>query len=185
MIDKVELMGHLMVDIETLGTKSKSVILSIGALEFDIETGKTGRKFYTNISLDSCIGAGLRIDGKTVMWWFDQGQEARQALSHPEPIPLKYALNDFRVFIKSLDVDIQVWGNSARFDLGILNDAYDTFNEDIPWNFRNERDVRTLVSFRPDIKKMTPFYGTAHNALDDCDQQVRYCSAIWKSVKMD
>lgn len=176
-------LGHLMVDIETLGTKSKSVILSIGALEFDINTGKTGRKFYTNISLESCIEAGLLIDGNTVMWWLDQDYEARRALSQPEPIPLGIALNDFRTFIKSLDEDIQVWGNSARFDLGILNDTYDLFKEDIPWNFRNERDVRTLVSFRPDIKKMTPFYGTAHNALDDCDQQVRYCSAIWHSVE--
>ncbi len=35
--------GHLMLDIETMGTESFSSIVSIGALEFDIETGKTGK----------------------------------------------------------------------------------------------------------------------------------------------
>ena len=32
--------GHLMLDIETMGNESFSSIVSIGALEFDIETGE-------------------------------------------------------------------------------------------------------------------------------------------------
>ena len=49
------LFSHLMLDLETMGTKSNSAIISIGAVEFDILTGKTGREFYRNVSLQSCI----------------------------------------------------------------------------------------------------------------------------------
>jgi hypothetical protein len=54
--------GHLMLDIETMGNESFSSIVSIGALEFDIETGKTGREFYVNVDLQSCMDLGLIVD---------------------------------------------------------------------------------------------------------------------------
>ncbi len=47
--------GHLMLDIETMGNESFSSIVSIGALEFNIETGKTGKEFYVNVDLQSCM----------------------------------------------------------------------------------------------------------------------------------
>ena len=43
--------GHLMVDIETMGNQSNSAIVSIGAVEFNMATGETGKEFYTNVSL--------------------------------------------------------------------------------------------------------------------------------------
>lgn len=48
--------GHLMVDIETMGTSSSSAILSLGAVEFDIETGETGKYFHITIDLQTCFG---------------------------------------------------------------------------------------------------------------------------------
>ena len=44
------LFSHLMLDLETMGTKSNSAIISIGAVEFDILTGKTGKRI-----LQKCI----------------------------------------------------------------------------------------------------------------------------------
>jgi DNA polymerase III epsilon subunit-like protein len=65
-----------MVDIETLGTKPSSTILSIGAVFFDIETGELGERFYMNIDPKQ----DRSIDPSTVMWWMVQSSEARNSL---------------------------------------------------------------------------------------------------------
>lgn len=48
-------MNHVMLDIETLGNQSNSVITSLGAVEFNLETGETGREFWQNIDVQSCL----------------------------------------------------------------------------------------------------------------------------------
>lgn len=73
-------------------------------------------------------------------------------------------------------------GNSARFDLGLLENAYDKAMLSIPWKFYQERCVRTLVSFNPEIKNNLEFTGTAHNALADCYHQIKYCNLTWISL---
>jgi DNA polymerase III epsilon subunit-like protein len=71
---EIKKLGHLMLDLETLGNKSNSAILSIGAVEFDLETGETGREFYQRIDLQSCIDKGLIINGSTFYWWITQNE---------------------------------------------------------------------------------------------------------------
>lgn len=171
---------HLMLDIETMGSESFSSIISIAALEFDIETGETGREFYANVDLQSCIDVGLVVNASTIMWWLNQNEQARKDLTERTSLRIEKALTEFSQFCNR---DYQIWGNSARFDCGILQNAYDKIKVNIPWDFRKERCVRTLVSFNPDVKKSFPSTGTAHNALSDCYFQVGYCSEIWKSLK--
>lgn len=171
--------GHLMLDIETMGNESFSSIISIGALEFDINTGETGKEFYVNVDLQSCIDLGLIINASTVMWWMQQNEQARKDLIEKTALPISKALLEFSNFCTN---DYEVWGNSARFDCGILQNAYNKAGIPIPWDFRKERCVRTLVSFNPDIKKNFQSIGTAHNAISDCYFQVGYCSAIWSSL---
>lgn len=173
-------MKHLMLDIETMGTESFSSIVSIGALEFDIETGKTGKEFYVNVDLQSCIDLGLIVNASTIMWWLNQNEQARKDLTERTTISIKQALSEFADFCNK---DYQIWGNSPRFDCGILQNAYNKAGIPIPWDFRKERCVRTLVSFNPSIKDNCKMKGTAHNALSDCYYQVGYCSEIWKSLK--
>ena len=171
--------GHLMIDLETMGTKSNSAIISIGAVEFDILTGKTGREFYRNVSLQSCISLGLIVDADTIMWWMEQSQDARKSLTEGKVISIQQALIDFGEFC---DKEYQIWGNSARFDLGLLENAYDKAMLSIPWKFSRERCVRTLVSFNPEIKNNLEFTGTVHNALADCYHQIKYCNLTWISL---
>lgn len=68
-------MPHIMIDLETMGTRPGSAILSIGACSFDPnwlggsdsdhEPGEARRTFYQNITLASCLDAGLTIDAAT------------------------------------------------------------------------------------------------------------------------
>lgn len=170
---------HLMVDLETLGNQSFSSILSIAALEFDLESGETGQEFHVNISLESNMKFGLHPNPDTIMWWLQQNEQARLELVNAKKIPLEHALESFNAFCNH---SYQIWGNSARFDLGLLQNAYNRLGIAIPWDFRKERCVRTLVSFSPETKENHVFKGTVHNALSDCYNQVSYCSTIWNKL---
>lgn len=170
-----------MLDIETMGTSSNSAIVSIGAVEFNLETGEIGRTFYRNVDLQSCLDLGLHVEGSTVSWWLKQTQEARESLDKHMKYSLPVALLNLSDFIDKNNY--YVWGNSARFDCGIIADAYKAIQVNLPWRFFNERDVRTLVSFAPEIKKDYEFVGVAHDALADCIHQIGYCSKIYSTLK--
>lgn len=64
-----------------------------------------------------------------------------------------------------------MWGNSARFDCGILQNAYNKADIPLPWDFRKERCYRTFVEMFGQIDK-TKYIGFAHNPLDDCRNQI-------------
>ena len=172
-----------MLDLETMGNSSNSAIVSIGAVEFDIETGHFGREFYERVNLQSCLDLRLHVDGSTVMWWMQQSDAARKQICMAGE-NLHSVLTKLGSFMALLG-DFQIWGNGARFDIGILEDAYkaDGF-ETMPWNFRNERDVRTLVSFAPKVKEHYPLIGVEHHPIDDCKYQIGYCSAIWNNLNI-
>jgi len=178
-------MNHLMIDIETLGNRAGCVITSLAAVEFDMNTGETGREFYERIDIQSCLDLGLFVQGNTIKWWFDQTKEAQQELFIDTQNLMK-VLYDFKMFVDVLKpANLKVWGNSNRFDLGILAKAYYAGNhKEIPWKFTLERDVRTLVSFLPKIKENEVFVGVKHNPIDDCKHQIKYCTKIWKHYRI-
>ncbi|RPI81264.1 MAG: 3'-5' exoribonuclease, partial [Nitrosopumilales archaeon] len=148
-------LGHLMLDLETMGKRSGCAIVSIGAVEFDIVTGETGREFYERIDLQSCLDVGLFVQASTLYWWLQQSDAARLELCK-ENISIQEALVRYRSFTTYLG-DYQIWGNSANFDIGILEAAVFACGYTVvPWYFRNERDVRTLVSFAPQVKENHP-----------------------------
>ena len=172
-------MKHVMIDIETMGSQSQSAIVSIGAVRFDLKTGEIGERFYVNVDLQSCIDAGLIINSDTLMWWLNQNEEARKKITE-KGFHLNNALVTLSGFITK---DDEVWGNSARFDLGILSDAYNAVKLPIPWDFRKERCVRTLVAFAPEVKAAEVNTGVAHDALADCIFQISYCSKTYNKLK--
>lgn len=173
----------VMLDLETLGNKSNSALLSIGAVEFNIETGETGREFYKVIDLQTCLDVGLIINASTFYWWMQQNQTARDAICNDKKFALGTVLHMFSAWMKDCIQGIEIWGNGARFDIGIMEDAYVACGyQKMPWDFRSERDVRTLVSFAPDIKANHPFTGTVHHPIDDCKHQIRYCHSIKKKL---
>jgi hypothetical protein len=185
MFEHPKQLGHVMLDLETMGKKSKSAIISIGAVEFDINTGETGREFYAKVNLQSCFNVGLIANGETIEWWLMQSEAARKMAADSKGVSLTIALCNFRVFMIDLGIDTtQIWGNGARFDIGILEDAYDACQLSNPWNFRLERDVRTLVSFAPKVKENAVFNtnGIEHDPIADAKFQIMYCTAVWQHL---
>jgi hypothetical protein len=173
-----------MIDIETFGIKQTAPIVSIAAVQFNVANPEIQPQvFYTKVDIDSCLDIGCKIESKTIIWWMQQPKEALQEITNHEGLPIKKALLELSNFIKNFGEDICVWGNSARFDLGILQNKFDYFKIEIPWNFKNELDLRTIVSFNPDIKKKTSFKGTRHNPVDDCIHQISYLNKTIEWIK--
>ena len=140
---------EIMLDIETLNNTQSSVIVSIGAVVFDFEKEGTEQEFYQRIDIDSCLDVGLTVSGGTIQWWLKQNEEARFAIGK-DAAPIKLALINFCQFLNSVNVDntkYNIWGNPASFDIGIVSNAFDKCQIKIPWHYRNERDLRTLVAF--------------------------------------
>lgn len=181
-------MNNLMIDLESLGTKSGSVITQIGAVQFDIETGERGAIFKQNVSIDSCLKVGLKVQQSTIEFWLQQSDEARLGMIK-DTKPLGEVLYEFQAFIQSLQPsELYLWGNSARFDLGVLENAYTALNKSTPWLFRNERDVRTIVGLAPWIKDQfikRGNMGILHDAVDDCIFQIEYVVATYNYLNRD
>jgi len=55
-------MTDYMIDLETLGTKVDAPVLSIGAVEFNLETGKLGQEFYCVLDLQSQLDRRSQIN---------------------------------------------------------------------------------------------------------------------------
>lgn len=155
---------RVMVDIETLGLEPGAAILSIGAVRFD--TDGVGATFERNIDLESCQDAGLTIDAGTLEWWLQQDTDAQHVLTGGEP--LADALGDFKAFYEFAD---EIWANSPAFDCEHLAAAYDAVGGSVPWEYYEQRDVRTVLSLpvAPDIEQE----GTEHDALDDAIHQAK------------
>lgn len=168
---------HVSIDLETLSTSPAAVILSIGAIAFCEDTGRTAH-FATVVSFDS--QDDRQIDASTLEWWQGQSAEARIVLDlarEPDTPTLRQALDLFTDWIGTFGAthDVHVWGNGSDFDVAILAHAYKSFTPFVPWNFRKARDMRTLYDitarFGLNIKAYTPRVGTHHNALDDAQYQ--------------
>lgn len=174
-------MNDISIDLETLGvSRNNPVILSIGAVRFDAETGKLGAEFYVEIDLDDAIRNG-HIDGSTLRWWFTQAPRARDVFSEkPQKQYLGEALQNLATFVRSTD-NPNVWFNGPAEDNAWLKSAYNVFGLDVPWHFTKARDLRTIREAAQLDGTEVKDVGTHHNALDDAKYQALIvCFAVQK-----
>ena len=66
-----------MLDLETLGVGSDSIIVSAALVEFDLTSGNTGDSLHVGFNiLEQLLNGGV-IDASTVSWWSTQPAEAK------------------------------------------------------------------------------------------------------------
>mgnify|MGYP003384490029 CR=1 FL=1 len=171
------ILHHLMLDLETLGTGSNSVILSIGANLFSMNSD-TSESFYTAIDIQSSLDKGFTIDGGTIAWWLNQSDSARLAVIN-DPRTISEALTMFKAWIYKYEI-VGVWGNGSDFDNVILINAFKKLGFNPPWSYSKHRCFRTLKKMFP-LKTEVPRLGTHHNALDD----VIYQTNVLKSISAE
>src|SRR5579863_9996095 len=99
---------HVMVDIETWGTRPASIPIAIGAVKFNQDWMED--KFYQAIDPKSAHMLGLQIDTETLLWWMASAQRA--ALDHwlAQPkVSLHEALDGFSQWYG--DTSLPTWTN--------------------------------------------------------------------------
>ncbi len=180
----------VMIDIETTGRTPGCAIIQIAAVPFNINTGAISTNvFKMSINLESQKKVGYYLDSNTIGWWRKENLKLFKELSESNNHFINVAIQ-FQRWFKNLEnyKNIRTWGNSSRFDLGILEKWYQDGirkNKFQPfWNTWLERDVRTLAMLDPQIKANTKFEGVKHNAIDDCKHQIKYCRAIVRKYKL-
>lgn len=178
----------VMVDLETLGKTPGCVILSLGAVQFDLYSGNLGAEFYQVVNTESCLKAGLTTEESTIEWWGRQSDEARVTVTEAESTetsyPLFKVLTDFGGFLHQFNLKtVRVWGNGADFDNAILACGYQAIRQPLPWKFYHNRCHRTLKSFAPDIKKVFNKDDVKHNALTDAKVQAVQALEIFATLE--
>lgn len=159
--------NHVMIDLETFDVKPSGVIVSIGAVIFHPLKGLLkDEEFYAEIDIKR--QPHRTKDKETLQWWKGQKPKVKEALKGKEL--LEDVLYDFALW---LPPNCKVWGNGATFDISILENAYNQYDEETPWKFWNVRDMRTIKALYEDFVGgwQKQFTGTPHHALDDAKQQ--------------
>lgn len=174
---------HIMLDLETLGTNSQAVIVSIGAVRFDELGVAVGDDFYAVLNREQQVALGRTIDAGTVNWWMQQSEQARKVFTEKSEFASP-ALHRFSEWV-GLSKDPYMWGNGADFDCVILGSLYDTMGAKKPWSYSRNRCFRTLknIALAKDSHKMPEREGTYHNALDDAVYQA-YCAVAYLNGKL-
>lgn len=179
-------MSHIMLDLETLGTVSNSIILTIGAIKFDPMTDigplEKCNTFYRRITIQSCKDVGLISEEQTIKWWNSQDSSIKfEAMENTDRLPLTQVLLEFsQWFGKS----VKIWGHGDDFDCVILGNAYKACNLTPPWKFWNTRDTRTLFDLaRVNIKSFCQ--DNIHHALHDSYRQILATQESLKRLKIN
>lgn len=155
----------LMIDIEGLGTGPDTTILTIAAQAFDpLSSGYYDQHYYCRVDLES--QEGRSIQQSTIDWWATQPAESREeAFAEDGRVPLQQALEELgRIAWHAR----RIWANGPTYDMNILEHAYKSLGMNIPWQFYNVRDARTVYSLWPNLSKPP----ISHHALEDCRRQI-------------
>lgn len=187
-IEHVKKYGHIMIDLETLSTKTNASIIEIAAVEFNKETSEIGDTFCVEILPDDWVKNNRDINGNTLLWWMQQDKTLLSKFTEKTTVPLSIALEKLNEFYIAHNIPYEekqtiVWGNGSTMDITILQSAYEYFNKPIPWKYWAVNDVRTIVELNPEIKKNCSFEGEKHNPIDDCKHQIKYLVETLNSLK--
>lgn len=173
-------MDDFMVDLETLGTATGAIILSIGAVKFDLKRGIIDDEgFYASVSIDSNLELGRHMSESTLQFWLKQDKEA-QVVFHEPKMHLQEALEQLVTWLGH--TKRRPWGNGPTFDLAKLTHAYESLNWTPPWEYWNERCVRTYRALpgAEAIPKVKP--AIAHHALHDAHAQAQHIINIHQAL---
>lgn len=172
-------MKDLMIDLETMDTTATCVIISIGAVPFDLERGKIlGDGFYCVLDVNK--QPERSVSESTMAWWAKQSAEARAVFDAPNQLTLLEGLMGLKNFIGVHQP--RVWSNGANFDQPILSHAFAQNEMRDPWPYWGSRCVRTYAAL-PGAERAEKVKPTlAHNALADAKAQAQWVMNIHKAV---
>lgn len=186
------MMIEISVDIETLSLQNNALVLSLGACA-------RGNESYIHSYCAIIEQIQIRhVDLHTIEWHILNNKENFAEIVHrclqENAVKAKSLFMDLDQWIKEIirdhdhDECIEVWMKSPSFDGTILRSLANTVDAEIPWAYREERDVRTIQSlvrqFFPGPQMPKPPV-SAHDALVDAQYQleiVLHCKKLLSEI---
>lgn len=170
-------MSDVMIDLETISTKNNAVILTLGAIKFDVFSENIFDGLYIKPNIEEQSELGRHIDDETIKWWSGQNNDVKEeAFGDDGRLSVDEFLNQLTKFCWNQH---RIWAKGPMFDIEILEGLYQTKQKHIPWNFRQIRDVRTICDLMPELDVKID---DAHNALSDALNQAKIVQHIYKKL---
>ena len=182
---------HIVLDLETMGTRQDAAIIEIGMVIFNhmSEEGGTPNlidQWSSAVNLESAMKHGGTTNAGTIEWWLDTDRtEARDNWMSSPKMALHVALNGVAVRIRdysAIEPLPLIWGNGVNFDNAILKSAYERLEVKVPWSYKQDADFRTLKLLYKDVVPEPAFVGTPHVALDDARHEAVWLSMILRYI---
>ena len=135
-----------------------------------------------SMCLDVTPHRDATYDFSTIQWWLKQSQAARDSVSKANGCSEKEVISMLETFMSTglnnkplSKKNRTVWSRGIDFDLPILKSAYlraGLTSDEMPWNFWNSRDQRTVVNLGSRVSRKSLTWMNAHDALHDCYAQI-------------
>jgi hypothetical protein len=168
---------HAMIDLETLDVTPGAAVLTVGGVKFDpFSDAEPYSEFYYKLDLDS---QDRNVNDDTIAWWSTQDAKVQEeAFSTENRTHIDVFLDSLPKWIKDVDV---LWGHGYGFDITIIEDMIRQRGKNIPWQFWQVRDSRTLFA----LAKVDPrkaMQSDLHNALADAYFQAKGVQMVYKEL---
>lgn len=175
-------MNHAMIDLETLGTRTGSIILSIGAVVFDPMAGKVHTKkphagYFQNVSINDSLASNYTLDKDTLLFWMDQSEEAKANVFKKPCSELEYIMASFEAWLKAGKIE-RLWGHPSAFDLSMLAVMWDKDKRKVPWKVQHTRCSCTLLQTLGLKVELSEGHVEHHALHDAIDQAKAVCKAF-------
>ena len=194
----------LMVDLETLSSERNAVIVSIGAVAFDVAGNSSVAELISaglHIRVEMASQRSRHIDPDTVAWWIGMSKEAQEEVIAGNRVQLHEALHHLRSFVKSSAPygDLRVWSHGSDFDMPIL---YLALREDAiefpaqkaqdskyPWPRNMVRDTRTVFWLVREFHGLSaeracwPINPIPHNPMSDAATQAVAVQSAYRVLR--
>ena len=181
---------NIALDLETLSLREDAAIIQIGACipKFDrIHLPvSVNHEFEATIKYEEALHSEFHKDNETMEWWEKQDAHTRAYVFSGQE-SYDEAFEHFVYWISSIKADgadVAIWGNGSDFDNRLLHYSLSSFGYNDTWNFRNNRDLRTLKQLFPVEVPLglqsiyTENSETKHTALGDARYEARLIDQI-------
>ena len=173
---------HVMLDLETLGTRPGSAIRSVGAATFDLCGDHIPTTFSANVKAMSCWAAGMTVDQSTLDWWAKpEMREANEAVKANQR-DVRVVFDEFHAWFRKTGAK-NIWCQGAGFDVPLWESAARLLGLATPWKFWDVSCTRTSYLWSGLDQRTVRRDGLYHSALDDALHQIKCVQEAYRMLK--
>lgn len=180
--------NDFMLDFETLSLKLPTpMLLELAIIPFESsgseipgfnELVNRGKVFKFDIKAQR--GTDRTVCKSTIEWWKEQSDEVRKILKPtPNDLTIQDAIAEIKEFLyaNGFHENSKMWCRGLSFDPPIFSHMFNSYGENDPFKYHNQRDIRTAIdgyigrTSCPLVKGTLPGF-KKHNSIDDCAKDI-------------